>query len=170
MKGDYIMAAEGKKKKYRIEDASAMVYKNFAGKPDTFNPNGGKRSFGFKITDDATLNMLMDAGFKIKYLSNGDEPDIPYLKVTVKYGDYPPAIWIKSGKSKTKLDADSVKTLDKADIIDAKLVISPYEWEMPNGISGITAYCDALYVTVVPDKFEEEFFADEDEDEEIPFD
>ena len=40
---------------------------------------------------------------------------------------------------------------------------------MPNGLKGVSAYCDALYVTVVPNKFEEEFFADDDEEEEVPF-
>lgn len=154
---------------YKIPDVR-FVYKNFAGRPDSFNPEGGKRTFGCKIVDEELLNKLMDAGFKIKYLTNGDEPDIPYIKVKVNYGPYPPAIWLKSGKTKTKLDADSVKILDNADIIDAKLIISPYEWEMPNGLKGVTAYCDALYVTVVPNKFEEEFFADEeDAEEEIPF-
>ena len=91
---------------YRIEDAR-LVYKNFAGRPDTFNPAGGKRSFGCKISDEETLNKLMDAGFKIKYMSNGDDADIPYIKVTVKYGNWPPTIWLKSGKTKTKLDEDT---------------------------------------------------------------
>ena len=169
MKGDYIMAKD-KRVTYKIADAR-FVYKNFAGRPDSYNPNGGKRSFGCKIVDDDTLNQLIDAGFKIKYLTNGDEPDIPYIKVKVNFGDYPPIIWLKSGKTKTKLNEETIKILDTADIIDAKLIISPYEWKMPSGLTGISAYCDALYVTVVPNKFEEEFFADDDEEdgEEIPF-
>jgi len=164
MKGDYIMAGERKIKLFEIPNAN-LIFRNFSGRTDIFG--NSKRTFGVKIENEELLNKLMDAGFLIKYLNNGDDPDIPWLKCTVKFGDYPPKVWIKSGKEKTRLTEDTIGILDSADIIDVKLTISPYEWELPTGKKGVTAYVNALYVTVAVDKFAEEFF---DDDEDIPFD
>ena len=150
-----------------LEDVS-IFYRDFIGKVDKqYNPQG-KKSFCVKINNEDTLNQMIEDGYTIKYLTNADGPDTPYTKVKVNYeGYYPPNIYTIIGRKKTKLNDETVKTLDKADIARVDLVISPFPYEI-GGKTGTAAYVKDMYVTIVPDIFAAKY--DFDDDEEVPFD
>lgn len=153
-------------KKYDIEGAR-LRYKNFGGRPDNLHPQGGDRSFCLMLDDEKLLNDLTEDGLNIKYTNPRDEDDTPqpYIKVKVKYGDYPPKIYMVTKRNKTRLDEETVGELDNAEIINVDLTISLYNWNYA-GKSGVTAYCDVLYATIVEDKFSDKYRF---EDEEVPF-
>lgn len=162
-----------------VENAK-IIFRNFAGKGDRFNPQG-RRNFGVLIDADAAEE-LAEEGWHIKYLKAREEGEQPqaYLPVRVSYAVTPPAVYMVTKKKKTLLSEENVSTLDNADIENADLVISPYFWTMPgkNGEeSGITAYLKTGYFTIVEDAFYDKYSKYDDpivppvdtDDIEIPF-
>lgn len=150
----------------KIKDAR-IVFRNFSGKPDKFNPKGGKRSFSVVIEDPEFADSLAREGWNIKQFNQTDEDEVPahFISVRASFDNYPPHIYLVTNKNKTLLTEDTVGSLDYAEISKVDIVISPYPYEM-NGRSGIAAYVKTMYVTVV----EDEFAADYDfGDEEVPF-
>ena len=159
------------------EDAR-IIFRNFEGRGDKFNP-AGKRNFGLILNpEDAAA--LEEEGWHIKYLNPRDEDEEPqpYLKVNVSYAKRPPVIYLVTesrGKiKKTLLGEDEIKILDNAEFKNIDLDISPYNWtiQSKNGSeSGITAYLKTGYFTIVSDVFADKY--DEDnyvaEPDEIPF-
>ena len=157
-----------------IEDAR-IIFRNFKGKGDRFNPEG-RRSFGV-IIDPSMAADLEEEGWHIKYLKpreEGEDP-VPYLPVRVNYKTAPPALYLVTSKKKTLMTEETVGSLDNAEFENIDLVISPYNWTMPNGDTGITAYIKAGYFKIVEDAFYEKY-AKYDEptgakgDDELPFD
>lgn len=151
-----------------VENAR-IIFRNFAGKESKYNP-AGKRSFCL-LLDEETAERLSDQGWNVKTLAPRDPDDDPqpYIQVAVQFGNYPPNIYLISGKKKTKLDEDSVSILDYAEIDNVDLIINPSRWEM-SGKSGIKAYLKTLYVTIVENEFEKKYRdMDEDDDGDIPF-
>ena len=134
-----------------VIEGAEIFFKNFSGKKDNFNPEG-KRSFCVYVDDIA--DKLKADGWNVKMTKPRDEDSEPrpFLRVNVKFGDYPPNIFMVTEHNKTKLDEISVNNLDNAYILNADVIISPYHWEM-NGKSGITAYLDTLYATIEEDPF-----------------
>ena len=53
-----------------IRDAKIM-FRNFSGKPDKFNPQGGRRIFSVRLTNELADNLKAD-GWNIKYLKPGE--------------------------------------------------------------------------------------------------
>ena len=148
-----------------VENAR-IIFRNFAGKEGKFNP-AGKRSFCLLLNED-TAELLADQGWNVKTLAPRD-PDYdpqPYIQVAVQFGNYPPNIYLISGRTKTKLDEDTVSILDYAEIENVDLIINPSRWEV-SGKSGIKAYLKTLYVTIVENEFEKKY-RDMDEDD-LPF-
>lgn len=152
-------------------------FRNFAGEPDKFNPDGGKRKFVVGLTGAdvqyngetiSDMDILRKDGWRVNTLSSRDPEDPPteILNVKIKFGKVPPKIIQVTSSGKVQLDEETVKCLDWAEIIKADVSIRPYEWE-PGHIS---AYLKTLYVQIEEDEFESDY-ADvaEPVDEEIPF-
>ena len=135
----------------QIENAKIM-FRNFKGEPDKFNPSG-KRTFAVFLEPD-------EAAAIEEEIINSFIADI---------GEYfPPTVNVISGRKHSRMDADTIGMLDWAEIDTVDLIIRPYVWEM-NGRTGIKAYLKKMWVTLLVDKFEEKYanFADVDD---VPFD
>lgn len=150
-----------------VENAR-IIFRNFAGKESKFNP-AGKRNFCLLLDED-TAERLADQGWNVKTLAPRDPDDDPqpYIQVDVRFSNYPPNIYLISGKTKTKLDEDTVSILDYAEIENVDLIINPSHWEV-SGKSGIKAYLKTLYVTIVENEFEKKYRDLDEDDDDLPF-
>jgi len=133
-----------------------IIFKNFRGSAEKFNPEG-KRNFSVIIPEEIE-GKLIDDGWNIKHLTPREEDDTPtpYLQVAVSYDYYPPNIYLISNGKKTLLGLDMIDILDRAEIENADIVITPYFWEMSNG-SGVKAYLKEMYVTIRTSRFADKY-------------
>ena len=139
-----------------IEGAN-IIWKNFSGERDRFNP--GKRGFSVVIDDAVMADELRNEGWNIKErpLQEGADPSEQEWTLPVKLNmNRYTQVWLIVGNHKTLLDENTVDQLDVIDIIDCDISIRPYEWEM-SGRTGITAYIDSMYVTIRENKFAEKY-------------
>lgn len=136
----------------QIDDAR-IIYKNFSGAPSKYNRQGD-RNFALLITEEAMKDDLVELGWNIKIKPPREDGDIPfmYLPVKIKFNDRGPNCYLISGKSKVKLDEESIGCLDDVDIECVNLDIRPYDWEV-NGSTGRTAYLQAIEVVQRIDRF-----------------
>ena len=133
-----------------IEDAK-IFWKNFSGRGSAYNAEGS-RNFCVEL-DEETAAMLKEDGWNVKRTKPREEGDegTPYIQVTVAYGNFPPKIYLVTGRNQTLLDEDTVGEIDRAEIEKVDLIINPYHWTLPSRGSGIKAYCKTMYVTIAED-------------------
>lgn len=138
-----------------VIDGAHIFYKNFGGDRDDYNP--GKRSVCVVIEDPEMAEQLRADGWNVKTRPARDpeDPPINYIKVEVKFGKYPPNVIMitelpNGDRRGIRMNEDTVRNLDTADIENIDLVISPSRWEMGNK-SGIKAYLKDAYVTIRSD-------------------
>lgn len=138
-----------------IENAHIM-FRNFRGEASKYNAVG-KRNFCVRIDSDI-VDDLIDDGWNIRQLPPRDEGDTPtyYMQVAVSFDNMPPNIFLITKHNKTRLNSDTIGSLDWAEIENIDLIIRPYNWEV-NGKSGVKAYVKNMYVTIVEDDFADKY-------------
>lgn len=143
-----------------VRDAK-IALRNFSGKPGKFTPPG-KREFALLIPSEME-GTLAEEGWRVKHfnLRQGEERPQAFIKAEVRFDVRPPKVVLISGSSKMLLDEESIAMLDWAEIEKIDLTIRPREWNN-NGQSGIKAYLQTMYVTVVEDDFASDY-------DDIPF-
>ena len=138
-------------------EGATIIWKNFSGERDKFNP--GKRGFSVVIDDTVMADELKQEGWNIKErpLQEGADPSEQEWTLPVKLNmNRYTQVWLIVGNHKTLLNEDTVAQLDVVDIVNCDISIRPYEWEM-SGRTGITAYVDSMYVTIRENKFAEKY-------------
>lgn len=135
-----------------LEDCR-IIFRNFSGKEGKYN-RAGARNFNVLIPTDIATQMAKD-GWNVRELPPRDETDeMEYrLEVAVNFSGRPPQVQMITSRGKTRLDEDTVDLLDWADIVNADLIIRPYQWEV-NGKKGVKAYLKSLFVTIREDELE----------------
>ena len=138
-------------------EGAMIIWKNFSGERDKFNP--GKRGFSVVIDDTVMADELRQEGWNVKdrpLQEGADDSEQEWtLPVKLNMNRYT-QVWLIVGNHKTLLDEDTVSQLDVVDIVNCDISIRPYEWEI-NGRTGITAYVDSMYVTIRENKFAEKY-------------
>jgi hypothetical protein len=133
-------------------DNARITYKNFSGVGDKFNREGD-RNFALIIDDQEIADALINdknkygVGWNVKIKPPREEGDEPfmYLPVKVKFSDYGPNVYLKSGDRVNKLDARSIGSLDKIRISNIDLDIRPYD-DVVNGKPFRSAYLQSMDV------------------------
>jgi hypothetical protein len=136
-----------------------IIFRNFAGKEGQYNREGD-RNFGVILPDGVAEAMLAD-GWNVKYLKpredDEEETETPWLSVSVNFDKgKPPKVMLVTDRGRTALDADTIDTLDWADITNVDLIVRPYTWEV-SGRTGIKAYLQSMYVTIEEDELEKKY-------------
>lgn len=130
----------------------AIIFRNFSGKPDKFHPNGQMPNFWVVLTPDKAAE-LGGMGMNIRERIDDDGEVEFRLQVFVRFDNFPPTVFKICGDAKLRLDKDTICDLDRDEIEKIDLSISPYHYEM-NGRSGIKAYLNKGYFTIVEDKLD----------------
>lgn len=133
----------------KLENANILPgrFRNFAGKEGPYNREGD-RFFNIALPPEVADDMRRD-GWNVKQLKPREDDDVPQdiIEVAVKFGRIPPKIVLYTTKSQTKLDEESVSTLDWVRIQEADVILRPYEWAV-NGKTGVKAYLKELRVKI----------------------
>lgn len=135
-----------------VED-TRLLFRNFAGKEGKYNREGD-RSFNVAL-EDKLAEQLEKEGWNVKWLEARDPEESPQaiLEVKLNFRGKPPRIVMITSRGKTPMDEETVDVLDYADIIKADILINPYHWNV-SGNTGISAYCQSLFVTIQEDELE----------------
>ena len=153
----------------QIDDAR-IIFRNFSGTSDKFTREGD-RSFCLVIPDTETYDMLVNdtnkygVGWNIKVKPPREEGETPrmHLKVKVKFTDFGPNVYLKTGEKINKLDEESISILDKISMTDVSLDIRPYDDEV-QGKPFRAAYLHGMVVTQNVDRFAAMYENYEDEE------
>ena len=144
--------------KITIEDLNPtdIFARNFRGAATKYRA-AGKRTFGIWVPDEVAVPLKED-GWNIKVAEPKEEGDPVryYLEIEVSYKNVPPKIVLVNRKYKKVLDEDTVYMCDSINIEKADVRISPYYWEMA-GNTGIKAYLDTMFITLVDDPLEDKY-------------
>jgi hypothetical protein len=136
-----------------------MMYKNFAGKPGTFNAEG-QRNFSVWLTNEQAAD-LRQIGWNpklIKRTAEFEEADREWhLKVNVSYDNRPPRIFFitRSSNSRNPIDEEIVGLLDRGLFDKVDVTLSPYNHKMNGG--GVTAYLRTMYCVLHEDPLDMDY-------------
>ena len=154
------------RKLYDVEDSDivTILFRNFSKAPDKFNPEGPRNANFWVVLEPEKAQELIEEGFNVKEKENRDG-DLEY-RLQVSVSDlYPPTIVKVCGRVKTSLDKETMATLDRDELEKVDLVLSKGKWEC-GGKTGVKAWLDKGYFTIVKDKFDDRYEFDDDD---MPF-
>lgn len=136
-------------------DHARIIFRNFEGRPDKYNRQGGRPNFSIPIDDPDLAQELINRGWNVTIRTpkvEGDEVRM-HLKVKVSFNAYGPKCHLISGSNHVELNEDSIGCLDGMDIADACMDLRPYDWKDEDGNTGRTAYLKNLEVVQNLDRF-----------------
>lgn len=143
------------------EDIVRIMFRNFAGNPDKYHKNGVMPNFWIVLTEEKAKE-LINMGMNVKERENRDG-DLEYrLQVFVRFDNFPPTVVKICGRRQIRLDEDMIADLDRDEIEKIDLAISPYHYEM-EGRTGIKAYLNKGYFTIIEDEFDRRYNFDDEE-------
>lgn len=137
----------------QINDAR-IIHRNFRGEGSQYNREGD-RNFSLVIETREMADALTAEGWNVKVKEprvEGEEP-LTFLPVKVKFNDRGPSVFLISGEKTNRLYENTVHRLDEIDILGVNMDIRPYDWELPGGKSGRTAYLQGMEVFQQMDRF-----------------
>ena len=93
----------------QIDDAR-IIFPNFEGRASKYNRQGD-RNFALVIDDREIADALIDEGWNVKIKPPREDGDAPfmYMIVKVKFNNYGPKVYLKTGDVKNRLDEESVR-------------------------------------------------------------
>lgn len=127
-----------------------IVYRNFRGEGGPYNREGD-RNFSVVLDNETAAQMAAD-GWKVKTKPPREpgEDEFHTIPVAVSFKGRPPTVTMISSRGRTRLDEDSIETLDYVMIDNVDVILSPYQWEV-NGNTGVKAYLEKIFVTIHED-------------------
>lgn len=150
------------KKQYKVTDNLVfedinLIFKNFTGQEDRFNPPGSRR-FSVLIEDPTMAANLLEIGWNVKPLKRDEEEEPAWhLPVKVNYTNgRPPTVIVVQENGQLPLTEDTVAMLDYRSIISCDLVISPYNWDK-EGDSPVSAYLRTMYAHLEDTPFSQKY-------------
>lgn len=147
-------------------DIRSILFRNFTGKPDNFNPKGTMGNFTVVLSDEKA-DELEAQGLNVKRRENRDGDSEARLQIFVRFENFPPKVYRVVDGTIVELDKDSIEVLDTDDIQEASLVISPYSYDF-NGRKGVKAYLSKGYFTIADDHYAKRYKG-ADTDGDAPF-
>lgn len=161
-------------------EGARILWINFAGRPTDFNPAGGKRTFNIVLSREIADTLKAD-GWNVRTIQPKNEDDEPFYvtEVTVKFGQFPPKVYLVDGVSNRMhpLDEETIGQLDNIDIANVDVMIRPYNHGVSNSRgTTVKGYVKSLYVTMDNSDFNGKYAGYSvdnseamNEDEELPF-
>lgn len=148
-----------------VPNAKFIFYTNFKGAAGPYN-NEGERNFNIILEGEA-LQQAINYGMNVKTTKprEGFDP-VSYIKVNIGYKYRAPIAMLINSKVKRNLTEQTIGLLDDYEYENVDIVIRPNRWRRPNGETGVNAYLQAIYATVVEDPFAKKYYDIPDQDDE----
>ena len=140
-----------------IPNARFIFYTNFKGAAGPYN-NEGERNFNVILEGEA-LEQALEYGMNVKTTKarEGYEP-VSYIKVNIGYKYRAPIAMLINSHVRRNLTEQTIGLLDDYEYDNVDIVIRPNRWRRPNGDTGVNAYLQAIYATVVEDPFVSKYY------------
>lgn len=148
-------------------DGRQIIFKNFEGRGDKFNREGD-RNFSLRIDDENTADALVKEGWNVRIKEGRDEDEGPFMRlpIKVKFTNYGPNVYLRTGDRVNELNEESIACLDNIEIDSVSMDVRPYNWDV-NGRTGCTAYLQSMEVVQRINRFAARYA--NKNDEEVPF-
>ena len=147
-----------------IPNAKFIFYTNFRGEPGPYN-NAGDRNFNVILEGDA-LEQALSYGMNVKTTKPRDGYDpVSYIKVNIGYKYRAPIAMLINSKVKRSLNEHNIGILDDFEYENVDIVLRPNRWRRPDNSTGVNAYLQAIYATVVEDPFVKKYYDIPDADD-----
>lgn len=159
----------GPRKTIQIDDAR-LIYCNFRGEKDDFNPNGN-RQFSVIIPNEDIADQLKNdineygVGWTVKISRKDSDNPILHLPVKVKYTERSqPDVYLDVNGKVTKLDEEDISILDDIAIDHVDIDIRPYDDDGRFGPFR-SAYLERIWVYQLVDRFRQRYAEQESPEE-----